>query len=69
MRDLLEVTDHLDGPGGLKEGERESLLERVREYETAAAQKIEDLRVQLSRAEEFAATLQSRLEQAEAARA
>ncbi|GAA2658660.1 MerR family transcriptional regulator [Streptomyces lunalinharesii] len=67
MRDLLEVTDRLDArgtPTGAERGEREALLERVRAYEAAAAHKIEDLRVQLSRAEEFAATLRARVEQA-----
>ncbi|MEU5541949.1 MerR family transcriptional regulator [Streptomyces sioyaensis] len=64
MRDLLEAADRLDAPAGLDEGEREALLQRVRGYEAMAAQKIEDLRVQLSRAEEFAATLRARVERA-----
>ncbi|MFJ9851634.1 MerR family transcriptional regulator [Streptomyces sp. NPDC101150] len=68
MRDLLQAADRLDAPSRLDEGEREALLERVRGYEAAAAQKIEDLRVQLSRAEEFAATLRTRVEQAQSAR-
>jgi hypothetical protein len=37
------------------------LLERVRAYEQAAAEQVEKLRVQLSRAEDFAATLRGRL--------
>jgi DNA-binding transcriptional MerR regulator len=64
MRDLLETTDRLDSGEELSTGEREALLARVRKYEQAATQKIEDLRVQLARAEEFAATLRNRLEQA-----
>ncbi|MFF7214725.1 MerR family transcriptional regulator [Streptomyces sp. NPDC008238] len=61
MRDLLDAVDRLDGadpPGG---AEREALLDRVRAYEREAARKIEELRVQLSRAEDFAATLRARL--------
>jgi DNA-binding transcriptional MerR regulator len=64
MRDLLEALDRLDIGGNLAPDEREALLERVRGYERAAAEKIEDLRVQLARAEDFAATLRHRLEQA-----
>ncbi|MFF2327175.1 MULTISPECIES: MerR family transcriptional regulator [unclassified Streptomyces] len=60
MRDLLEVTDRLDAAGSDTD-EREALLERVRRYEQAAAEQVEKLRVQLSRAEEFAATLRARL--------
>lgn len=63
MRDLLEATDRLDTGGDVDTDEREALLDRVREYEQAAAQKIEDLRVQLTRAEDFASTLRARLEQ------
>lgn len=64
MRDLLDATDCLDADGELGDGEREALLERVRGYEQAATEQVEKLRVQLSRAEDFAATLRSRLEQA-----
>jgi DNA-binding transcriptional MerR regulator len=63
MRDLLEATDLLDGDHELPAGERAALLERVREFEQAAARKIEELRLKLARAEDFAATLRSRLEQ------
>ncbi|QIK11133.1 MerR family transcriptional regulator [Streptomyces sp. ID38640] len=63
MRDLLEATDRLDTGGDVDTDEREALLDRVREYEQAAAQKIEDLRVQLTRAQDFASTLRARLEQ------
>ncbi|MFF6996218.1 MerR family transcriptional regulator [Streptomyces sp. NPDC008313] len=62
MRDLLDATDRLDSGAPLDTGDREALLDRVRGYEQAAAQKIEDLRVQLARAEEFAATLRGRFE-------
>jgi DNA-binding transcriptional MerR regulator len=61
MRDLLDATDRLDSADPADGAEREALLERVRTYELAAARKIEDLRVQLARAEDFAATLRTRL--------
>lgn len=60
MRDLLTATDRLDAPEAPDPAERARLLERVRRYETAAAAKIEDLRRQLARAEDFAATLRAR---------
>ncbi|MCL2552598.1 MAG: MerR family transcriptional regulator [Streptosporangiales bacterium] len=60
MRDLLSLTDRLDAPDTTP-AERDALLERVRAYEHAAAKKIEELRVQLARAEDFAATLRGRL--------
>ncbi|WP_327368006.1 MerR family transcriptional regulator [Streptomyces sp. NBC_01217] len=63
MRELLEATDRLDGEDALDAGEREALLGRVHEYERAANEQVDKLRVQLSRAEDFAATLRSRLEQ------
>ncbi|MFD6555183.1 MerR family transcriptional regulator [Streptomyces sp. NPDC058398] len=62
MRDLLEATDRLDGDEALSVEERESLLDRVRGYEKAATEQVEKLRVQLARAEDFAATLGTRLE-------
>lgn len=61
MRELLAATDALDTFAGLTGDERDALLETVRGFETRAAAKIEELRVQLSRAEDFAATLRSRL--------
>jgi DNA-binding transcriptional MerR regulator len=61
MRDLLDITDRLDTDPDLDTDEREALLERVRGYEQAAAEQIEKLRVQLSRAEDFALTLRTRL--------
>ncbi len=52
-----------DGDGSLNADEREALLDRVRGYERAAAEQVEKLRVQLARAEDFAATLRARLDQ------
>lgn len=63
MRDLLDITDRLDAATGddLPDGRREELLERLRDFDRAAKKRVEDLRTQLSRAEEFAATLAARL--------
>ncbi|MEW2550397.1 MerR family transcriptional regulator [Streptomyces zhihengii] len=63
MRDLLDATDRLDADSDLDTSERDLLLDRVREYEQAAAEQVAKLRVQLSRAEDFAATLRTRLGQ------
>jgi DNA-binding transcriptional MerR regulator len=63
MRDLLDATDRLDTDSGLATHEREALLDRVRAYEQAAAEQVNKLRVQLARAEDFAATLGARLNQ------
>lgn len=63
MRDLLDATDRLDDDGHLDPGERDVLLGRVREYEQAATEQVDKLRVQLARAEDFAATLRTRLGQ------
>ncbi|WP_406726130.1 MerR family transcriptional regulator [Streptomyces sp. GD-15H] len=68
MRDLLDATDRLDAGDELAPEERETLLERVRGYERAAAEQVEKLRVQLSRAEEFAVTLRARLPESEPTR-
>ncbi|MBH5338730.1 MerR family transcriptional regulator [Streptomyces pactum] len=62
MRDLLDATDRLDTGTGLDAGEREALLERVRDYQRAATEQVAKLRIQLARAEDFAATLDARLE-------
>ncbi|WP_174569487.1 MerR family transcriptional regulator [Streptomyces qaidamensis] len=62
MRDLLDATDRLDADTGLDADEREALLERIRGYEQTAIEQIDKLRVQLSRAEDFATTLRTRLE-------
>ncbi|RFC77932.1 MerR family transcriptional regulator [Streptomyces sp. AcE210] len=61
MRDLLEATDRLDSDVQLSTAERGELLDRVRGFEQAAQQRVADLRTQLARAEEFAATLRERL--------
>ncbi|MGW4840672.1 MerR family transcriptional regulator [Streptomyces globisporus] len=63
MRDLLDATDRLDADAALGAEEREALLERVRAYQREAAEQVEKLRVQLSRAEDFEVTLRARLEQ------
>ena len=69
MRDLLEATDRLDADDQLTEAGREELIGRVLAFEQAAAERVADLRKQLGRAEDFAATLRTRLERAAAARA
>ncbi|MFH9012725.1 MerR family transcriptional regulator [Streptomyces sp. NPDC017943] len=61
MRALLEATDRLDSGEELGPQARGELLDRLRGYEQAARRRVEDLRVQLSRAEDFAATLAERL--------
>jgi DNA-binding transcriptional MerR regulator len=61
MRALLEATDRLDSGEELPPDDREDLLDRVRDFERAAQQRVEELRTRLSRAEEFAATLAQRL--------
>ncbi|AKL69664.1 MULTISPECIES: MerR family transcriptional regulator [Streptomyces] len=66
MRDLLDATDRLDAGDGLGADEREVLVERVRAYEQAATEQVDKLRVQLARAEDFAATLRGRLHHAPA---
>ncbi|WP_435286528.1 MerR family transcriptional regulator [Streptomyces bacillaris] len=63
MRDLLDATDRLDGDNRLDALEREALLERVRAYRQTTAEQVEKLRIQLARAEDFAAALSDRLEQ------
>ncbi|MFJ9886878.1 MerR family transcriptional regulator [Streptomyces sp. NPDC091287] len=60
MRELLDATDRLDGDDRLDAGRREELLARVRAYQQAAAEQVGKLRVQLSRAEDFEATLRAR---------
>ncbi|MFH8884616.1 MerR family transcriptional regulator [Streptomyces californicus] len=62
MRDLLDATDRLDGPGPLPPEQREALLTRVRSYQRDAAEQVGKLRVQLARAEEFEAALRARAE-------
>ncbi len=62
MRDLLDATDRLDADAALDADERATLLKRVRAYQQEAAEQVENLRVQLSRAEDFEGTLRARLE-------
>ena len=57
MRELLEVTDRLDADPPVEPAERAKLLQRLRNFEDIVQQRIIDLRTQLQRAEEFAATL------------
>ncbi|GAB2746427.1 MerR family transcriptional regulator [Streptomyces bullii] len=64
MRDLLDATDRLAAGEQPSDAERAALLERVRGYEQAAARRVDELRVQLARAEEFAGTLRALLEKA-----
>jgi DNA-binding transcriptional MerR regulator len=61
MRDLLEATDRLDADEQPAAAEQAALLEQVRGFAQAAARKVGELRVQLERAEDFAATLRNRL--------
>ncbi len=61
MRDLLDTTDRLDAAPHLDPDERDALLRHIRDYERAAVEQIDHLRVQLARAEDFAATLRDRL--------
>jgi DNA-binding transcriptional MerR regulator len=68
MRDLLDATDRLDDPDSIEPAEHEQLLEVVRGYEQVAKDRITDLRTQLERAEDFAATLHTRLNQVAPAR-
>lgn len=68
MRDLLQATDRLDSADALDADEREILMGRIRDYQQAAADQVDKLRVQLARAEEFAADLTTRLRPSGAAR-
>ncbi|MFD7665615.1 MerR family transcriptional regulator [Streptomyces sp. NPDC059788] len=61
MRELLAATDRLDAGADLSDDERRELLARLRGFEEAAQRRVVDLRTQLARAEEFAATLRDRL--------
>ncbi|MGW1513256.1 MerR family transcriptional regulator [Streptomyces sp. NPDC002394] len=65
-RELLTAVDRLsadrpDTDTALEPAERAALLARVRRYETAAAERVAELRAQLARAEEFADSLRTRL--------
>jgi DNA-binding transcriptional MerR regulator len=66
MRDLLDITDKLaatdDSATGQETGEeKERLRERLDSYRRVADARCETLRVQLTAAEDFAATLRRRL--------
>ncbi|MFJ1747805.1 MerR family transcriptional regulator [Streptomyces sp. NPDC088116] len=60
MRALLAATDRLDADEPLTPAERDELLSRVGRFEQVTAERMADLRTQLARAEEFAATLRER---------
>jgi DNA-binding transcriptional MerR regulator len=65
-RDLLSAVDRLaadvpDTPGELDLPTRGALVALVRGYEQAATERVAELHAQLSRAEEFAASLRARL--------
>jgi DNA-binding transcriptional MerR regulator len=61
MRDLLDATDRLDAGIDMSAAERDAVLDRVRAYEREATAQVDKLRVQLSRAEDFADALRARL--------
>lgn len=65
MRDLLVTTDRLECGDGLSPAQREELVARMRGFEQATQERVRDLRTQLARAEEFAATLRAHLPRAE----
>lgn len=60
MRALLAATDRLDSDEPLTPDERDELLARVGQFEQITAERMADLRTQLARAEDFAATLRER---------
>lgn len=65
-RDLLTAVDRLaadtpDTPDELDPSTRAALVARVRGYERAASARVAELHAQLTRAEEFAASLRARL--------
>lgn len=68
MRDLLEITDRLSAPDASSDDASEDadaragLRERLEGYRETADARCERLRAQLHAAEDFAATLRSRLE-------
>ncbi|MEU1230748.1 MerR family transcriptional regulator [Streptomyces sp. NPDC005828] len=59
-RELLTAVDRLSDDA-LEPDERAALTARVRRYETAAAERVAELRAQLARAEEFAESLRTSL--------
>lgn len=60
-RELLTAVDRLTAPH-LTATERTTLTTRIRRYEQAATERVAELRAQLTRAEDFAASLRARLE-------
>ncbi|RDG38354.1 MerR family transcriptional regulator [Streptomyces corynorhini] len=64
MRELLTATDRLDAGGPLSAAEHAELVERVRGFEETVQLRMAELRTQLARAEEFAATLRGHLTRA-----
>jgi DNA-binding transcriptional MerR regulator len=56
MRELLAASDLLSDPDALKV-DREAARRKIREYSVLAAERCEELRKQLAKAEEFAARL------------
>lgn len=60
----LGFTHRLDSGAEPVDAERRELLDRVRAYERSATEQVDRLRTQLSRAEEFAAALADRPDQA-----
>jgi len=56
MRELLAASDVFSDPDALKV-DREAARRKIREYSVLAAERCEELRRQLARAEEFAARL------------
>jgi len=64
MRDLLAATDRLESGETVSGQEHARLLERLRGFEQAAEERVADLRVQLARAQDFAASLRERIARA-----
>ncbi len=56
MRELLAASDQLADPEALK-ADSEAARRKIREYAVLAAERCEELRTQLARAEEFASRL------------
>ena len=59
MRDLLDASDALDDASA-GEDAREAAAERLREFAAAAGGRVDELRTQLERAEDFAKLLRRR---------
>jgi DNA-binding transcriptional MerR regulator len=61
MQELLQATDRLDSEDPIEPAELATLIGIFSDFERAAQQRCDDLRIQLARAEDFAATLRQRL--------